>query len=87
VAKLLSEGLLRVMQMPPAQRRNAVKDLAAQLDLQFRQMQTLPGPQRAEQMAAMRPLFQAATRTYSGLTPDQRGEFQPVMDVFKRWMR
>jgi hypothetical protein len=86
-AKMLAEGLSRVMQMPPAQRRLAVKDFAGQIDQQFRQMQALPAPRRNEQMASMRPLYQAAQRTYSGLTPDQRREFEPLITVFNRWMR
>jgi len=86
-SKMLSEGLNRVMQMAPAQRRLAVKDFAAQLDQQFRQMQTLPVPRRSEQMAAMRPVYEGAMRTYNGLTPDQRGEFKPIVEVFNRWMR
>lgn len=86
-AKQLEEGLARVMQMPPAQRGSAVRDFAAQLEQQFRQMQALPGSRRADQMATMRPLYQAAGRTYNGLTPDQRREFQPIIDVFNRWMR
>jgi hypothetical protein len=85
--KMLSEGLTRVMQMPPAQRRMAVKDFATQIDQQFRQMQGLPGPRRAEQMTAMRPVYEGAMRTYKGLTPDQRREFKPIVDVFTRWMR
>jgi hypothetical protein len=86
-AKMLGEGMARVMQMPPAQRRAAVKDFTSQIEQQFRQMQSLPGPRRTEQMAAMRPLYQAASRVYSGLTPDQRREFQPIVEVFNRWMR
>jgi hypothetical protein len=86
-AKMLGEGLARIMQMPPAPRRAAVKDFAAQIDQQFRQLQSLPGPRRNEQMAAMRPLYQAATRTYNGLTPEMRREFQPIVEVFNRWMR
>ena len=38
-------------------------------------------------MNGMRPVYQGAMRTYGGLTPDQRREFQPIVDVFKRWMR
>ena len=79
--------MARVMQMPPAQRRAAVKDFAGQIEQQFKQMQSLPGSRRTEQMAAMRPLYQAASRVYSGLTPDQRREFQPIVEVFNRWMR
>jgi hypothetical protein len=86
-AKMLGEGMIRMMQMPPAQRRAAVKDFASQIDQQFRQMQSLPAARRTEQMAAMRPLYQAATRTYSGLTPDQKREFQPIVEAFNRWMR
>jgi hypothetical protein len=86
-AKMLGEGLARIMQMPPAQRRAAVKDFATQIDQQFRQLQALPAPRRNEQMAAMRPLYQAASRTYSGLTPELRREFQPIIEVFNRWMR
>jgi len=86
-AKMLGEGMTRVMQMPPAQRRAAVKDFASQIEQQFKQMQSLPGARRTEQMASMRPLYQAATRVYGGLTPDQRREFQPIVEVFNRWMR
>jgi hypothetical protein len=86
-AKMLGEGLARVMQMPATQRRAAVKDFASQIDQQFRQMQALPSARKTEQMAAMRPLYQAAVRTYSGLTPDQKKEFQPIVAVFNRWMR
>jgi len=86
-AKMLGEGMARVMQMPPAQRRAAVKDFASQIEQQFKQMQSLPGPRRTEQMASMRPLYQAASRVYGGLTPDQRREFQPIVEVFNRWMR
>jgi hypothetical protein len=86
-AKMLGEGLARVMQMPPAQRRAAVKDFASQIDQQFRQMQSLPAARRTEQMAAMRPLHQAAVRTFGGLTPDQQREFRPIVEVFNRWMR
>jgi hypothetical protein len=34
----------------------------------------------------MRPVYEAAQRTYQGLTPSQQREFQPVLDVFKRWL-
>ena len=51
-AKMLGEGMARVMQMPPAQRRAAVKDFASQIEQQFKQMQSLPGPRRTEQMAS-----------------------------------
>jgi hypothetical protein len=85
--KMLSEGLTRVMQMAPPQRQMAVKDFALQLDQQFRQIQNLPGPRRSEQMAAMRPVYEGALRTDKGLTPDQRREFKPIIDVFTRWMR
>jgi hypothetical protein len=86
-AKMLSEGLTRVMQMAPPQRQMAVKDFATQLEQQFRQIQNLPGPRRSEQMAAMRPVYEGALRTDKGLTPDQRREFKPIIDVITRWMR
>jgi hypothetical protein len=86
-AKMLALGLTQVMKMPPAQRQSAVKDFALQLDQQFRQMQLLPPPRRLEQMTAMRPVYQAALRTYNGLVPAQRREFQPIIDVFNRWLR
>ena len=86
-AKLLAEGLTRVMQMAPPQRQLAVKDFATQLEQQFRQIQNLTGSRRSEQMAAMRPVYEGALRTDKGLTPDQRREFKPIMDVFTRWMR
>ena len=85
--KMLAVGLAQVMKMPPAQRQGAVKDFALQLEQQFRQMQLLPPPRRLEQMTAMRPVYQAALRTYNGLVPAQRREFQPIIDVFNRWMR
>ena len=86
-AKMLALGLTQVMKMPPAQRQSAVKDFALQLDQQFRQMQLLPPPRRLEQMTAMRPVYQAALRTSNGLVPAQRREFQPIIDVFNRWLR
>ncbi len=85
--KMLALGLTQVMQMPAPQRERAVKDFANQLDLQFRQMLQLPPPRRLEQMSAMRPVYQAALRTYNGLVPAQRREFQPIIDVFSRWIR
>jgi hypothetical protein len=84
--KMLALGLTQVMQMPAPQRQRAVKDFATQLDQQFRQMLQLPPPRRIEQMTAMRPVYQAALRTYNGLVPTQRREFQPIIDVFNRWM-
>lgn len=84
---MLALGLTQVMKMPAAQRQGAVKDFALQLDQQFRQAQLQPPPRRLEQMAAMRPVYQAALRTYNGLAPGQRREFQPIIDVFSRWMR
>ena len=84
---MLALGLTQVMKMPPAQRQGAVKDFALQLDQQFRQMQLLPEQSRLAQMSAMRPVYQAALRTYNGLVPAQRHEFQPIIDVFKRWIR
>lgn len=85
--KMLAQGLAQVMKMPAAQRKGAVKDFAMQLDQQFRQMQLLPEPRRMDQMQAMRPVYQAALRTYNGLVPAQRREFQPIIDVFNRWIR
>jgi hypothetical protein len=86
-AKMLSQGLTQVMKMPPAQRKMAVKDFATQLDQQFRQIQGMTAARRSEQMAAMRPVYEGAMRTYVGLTPDQRREFEPIVEVFNRWMR
>jgi hypothetical protein len=85
--KMLVRGLTRVMQMPPAQRQSAVREFALQLDQQFLQVQSLPPPRRLEQMTAMRPVYQAALRTYNGLVPAQRREFQPIIEVFSRWVR
>jgi len=72
--------------MPDAQRKFAVRDFAGQLEQQFRQIQLLPAARRAEQMAGMRPICEAASRTAKGLTPQQHSEFQPILDVFTRWL-
>lgn len=84
---MLALGLSQVMKMPAAQRKGAVKDFALQLDQQFRQMKLMTPQRRLEQMNAMQPVYQAALHTYNGLTPAQRHEFQPIIDVFNRWLR
>ncbi len=64
-----------------------MKDLATQMEQQFRQMQSLPVARRNEQMAAMRPLYKAATQTFAGLPADARRDFEPLVNVFSRWIR
>jgi hypothetical protein len=86
IARALSDGLTRVMQLDPARRGAAIRQFALQVERGLGEVNGLPAQERAHHRAQIARIYQSGMRLYRGLTPDQQREFRPFFDVLRRWL-
>jgi hypothetical protein len=86
LARVVADGLTRVMQMDPRARRPAIRQFAQQLETRLREINDLPAAERAQQRERLDRVYHSSLRLYRGLTPDQQQEFRPLFDVLRRWL-
>jgi hypothetical protein len=87
LARSLSDGMARLMQVDPSRRGGAVRQFAQQVERGLRDLDRLPAPEQALQHTRLARVYQSGMRMYRGLTPDQQQEFRPLFDVLRRWLK
>jgi hypothetical protein len=87
LARALSDGMARLMQVEPARRGSAIRQFAQQVERGLREVDLLPVPEQSQQRTRLARVYQSGMRMYRGLTPDQQQEFRPLFDVLRRWLK
>lgn len=84
--KALTRDLARLLQTDPADRVHAAQEYAARLEQMLKDAAEGSRIVAQGRLAPLRPLFKSGLRAFGGLTPDQKAEFRPVIDLLRRWM-
>lgn len=87
LARALSEGIAKLMQIEPSRRGSVVRQFSQQVERGLREVDSLPAAEQSQQRARLVRVYQSGMRMYRGLTPDQQQEFRPLFDVLRRWLR
>jgi len=86
LARALSDGLTRLMQVDPAHRRGAVRQFAQQVERGLKEVSGLTPEEQVSQRTRVATVYRSGMRVFRGLTPDQQAEFRPLFDVLRRWL-
>jgi hypothetical protein len=87
LARALSDGMARLMQVDPGRRGSAIRQFAKQVERGLHDLELLPVQEQSLQRTRLTRVYQSGMRMFRGLTPDQQQEFRPLFDALRHWLK